>query len=64
VGGIAARRVESNRRGADGRSGGGALRGVGGASGFIRPSDASKAKHRRCLDNNMALSDAEALKMD
>ena len=33
-------------------------------SGFVRLPDASKEKRRRCLDNNMVLSDAEALKMD
>ena len=35
-----------------------------GESGFVRLPDASIVKRRRCLDNNMALSDAEALKMD
>ena len=60
----AARRTEPNQRSADGRSGGGALRGVGGESGFVRPPDASKSKTSSLiyLDNNMALSDAEALK--
>ena len=40
------------------------MRGVGGASAFVRPPDVSIVKRRRCLDNNMALTDAEALKMD